>query len=122
MYNYRSAGTSDPSLDRNSLKELQSICPASSSSALAALDKGSKDIWDNMYYKNIISGNGLLESDAELFADGSTRGLVSLYARSGNAFGSAFTQSIVKLSNVGVRTRANGGDGEIRRLCQVPNF
>ncbi|KAF3782723.1 Cationic peroxidase 2 [Nymphaea thermarum] len=122
LYNYRSTGTSDPSLERSSLRELQSICPASSSSALAALDKGSKDVWDNMYYRNIIAGNGLLESDAELFADGSTRGLVSLYARSGNDFGVAFTRSMVKLSNVGVKTNANGGDGEIRRLCQVPNF
>ncbi|XP_006842561.2 peroxidase 25 [Amborella trichopoda] len=121
LYNYGTTGASDPSLNSSSLNELKAICPSLSSNNRAALDKGSRQTWDNAYYKNIGAGNALLESDSKLGSDGSTGGLVSRFAGSLSEFDSTFVRSMVKLGNVGVKTKAGGG-GEIRRMCQVTNF
>jgi len=112
---------SDPSINPTSLKQLQSICPANGNgNGRVALDKGSKSTWDRNYFQNLIAGNAVLESDEGLVSDPDTRRLVDTFANSIDSFNSAFTQSMVKLSNIGVKTPSQGG--EIRRMCSVANF
>lgn len=121
LYNYKSTGMPDPSINPDSLRQLQSICPANGNgNSRVGLDKGSKSTWDTSYFQNLIAGNAVLESDEDLLSGPDTRRLVDTFANSIDAFNSAFTQSMVKLSNVGVKTASQGG--EIRRMCSVANF
>lgn len=121
LYNYKSTGMPDPSINRDSLRQLQSICPANGNgNSRVALDKGSKNTWDASYFQNLIAGNAVLESDVDLVSDPDTQRLVETFANSVDSFNSAFTKSMVKLGNVGVKTASQGG--EIRRMCTVANF
>jgi peroxidase len=121
LYNYKSTGMPDPNINPDSLRQLQSICPANGNgNRRVALDKGSKNTWDTSYFQNLIAGNAVLGSDEDLVSDPDARRLVDTFANSINSFNSAFTQSMVKLSNVGVKTASQGG--EIRRMCSVANF
>eukprot|EP01018_Ginkgo_biloba_P004299 Gb_06667 [translate_table: standard] len=120
LYNYKASGMSDPTINPNSLRQLQIICPQNGNgNTRVALDKGSKNSWDTNYFQNVIAGNAVLESDQGLASDASTQSLVNTFANSINSFDSAFTQSMVKLSNIGVKTPSQG---EIRRMCGVSNF
>jgi peroxidase len=85
------------------------------------LDKGSSATFDATFFSNVRDGNAALESDQRLWGDNSTKSFVQYYA--GGTFGVssfnlAFTKSMVKLSNIGVKT---GTDGEIRKVCSAFN-
>jgi peroxidase len=71
-------------------------------------------VFDNDYYKNLLSQKGLLHSDQELFNNGSTDSTVSNFASSSAAFTSAFTAAMVKMGNLGPLT---GTSGQIRLTC-----
>lgn len=121
LYNYKMTGMADPSINPTSLRQLQNICPQNSNgnNGPVALDKGSRRQWDTSYFQNLLAGNAVLESDQDLVTEASTRSLVTTFAGSQDAFDAAFTKSVVKLSNIGVKSQS---DGEIRRMCSVANF
>ncbi|XP_078431346.1 peroxidase 31-like [Wolffia australiana] len=76
--------------------------------------------FDNVYYRNLKRGLGLMASDQALYLDPRTRPLVELYAADEAAFFSDFARAMEKLSLFGVKT---GGSGEVRRRCdQVNSF
>jgi peroxidase len=58
----------------------------------------------------------VLESDQKLWIDASTKTFVQRF--SGLSFGVEFGKSMVKMSNIGVKS---GADGEIRKLCSAIN-
>ncbi|XP_010518676.1 PREDICTED: peroxidase 65-like [Tarenaya hassleriana] len=70
--------------------------------------------FDNMYYKNLRRGLGLLASDHVLFKDNRTRKFVELYAANQTAFFNDFARAMEKLGSVGVK---GDGEGEVRRRC-----
>lgn len=83
------------------------------------MDKGSQLKFDNSFYKNLIDGNGVLESDQRLWSHPSTRDIVKRYAGNlrgllGLRFNYEFKKAMVKLSSIGVKT---GTQGEIRKVC-----
>jgi len=94
-----------------------------------ALDHGSGRKFDGKILRNIQTGFGVIETDAKLYTDPSTRAVIDSYFGfngSGTesepevrpSFGSDFVESIVKMGMVGVKA---GEDGEIRRVCSQFN-
>lgn len=97
------------------------VCPASGGegdSNPAALDIGSPNRFDNSYYRNLVSGRGLLHSDQELFNNGSQDSLVRFYSKNAAAFMNDFGAAMLKMGNISPLT---GTHGEIRRNCRVIN-
>ncbi|XP_010498932.1 PREDICTED: peroxidase 6-like [Camelina sativa] len=74
--------------------------------------------FDNMYYKNLKHGYGLLQSDHAIAFDNRTRSLVDLYAANETAFFDAFAKAMEKVSEKNVKT---GKLGEVRRRCDQYN-
>ncbi|CAH2033776.1 unnamed protein product [Thlaspi arvense] len=74
--------------------------------------------FDNMYYKNLKHGYGLLESDQAIASDNRTRSLVDLYARNETAFFDAFAKAMEKVSEQKVKTEKHG---DVRRRCDQYN-
>ncbi|KAF4361425.1 hypothetical protein F8388_012885 [Cannabis sativa] len=108
------------------IQSLQQLCSgfgngggSSSSSILAQLDLVTPATFDNQYYVNLISGEGLLPSDQVLVTgDDQTRQLVETYAQDTFAFFDDFQNSMLKMGALGVLT---GSNGEIRRNCRTIN-
>ncbi|KAG7532412.1 hem peroxidase [Arabidopsis thaliana x Arabidopsis arenosa] len=70
--------------------------------------------FDNMYFKNLKRGLGLLASDHILIKDNSTKPFVDLYATNETAFFEDFARAMEKLGTVGVK---GDKEGEVRRRC-----
>ncbi|XP_078443540.1 peroxidase 41-like [Wolffia australiana] len=74
--------------------------------------------FDNMYYRNLMRGMGLLATDQALAEDRRTRRYVRRYAGNQTAFFVDFARAVEKLSVYGVKT---GRHGEVRRRCDQFN-
>ncbi|KAL6964292.1 Peroxidase N1 [Sarracenia purpurea var. burkii] len=124
LYNFNSTGKADPSIDPTFLPQLRSLCPQNGDdgSRRVALDTGSADKFDTSYFINLKKGRGVLESDQALWTDASTKTFVKQFlgvrGLQALSFNVEFGKSMVKMSNVEVKT---GTDGEIRRACSRIN-
>ncbi|KAH6831696.1 peroxidase superfamily protein [Perilla frutescens var. hirtella] len=123
LYNYNSTGGPDPSINAAFLPTLRNLCPANGdTSRRVGLDNGSQNRFDNSYFTNLRDGRGILESDQRLWGDASTRNVVQRFlgvrGLLGLTFNVEFGRSMVKMSNVEVKT---GNNGEIRRVCSAVN-
>ncbi|XP_061363256.1 cationic peroxidase 2-like [Gastrolobium bilobum] len=107
----------DPSIDPSFVPTLRQICPQNQPTKRVALDTGSQFKFDTSYFANLKKGHGILRSDQVLWTDASTRTIVLKYLATG-PFNVEFGNSMVKMSNVGIKTDANG---EIRRKCSAVN-
>ncbi|KAL8536148.1 hypothetical protein ACS0TY_011691 [Phlomoides rotata] len=123
LYNFTSTGGADPTINPAFLPTLQGLCPANGdASQRVGLDNGSENQFDNTFFRNLRDGRGVIESDQRLFGDTSTRNVVQRYlgirGLLGLTFSVEFGRSMVKMSNVEVKT---GTNGEIRRVCSAIN-
>ncbi|OAY81770.1 Peroxidase 43 [Ananas comosus] len=124
LYNFGGRGGSDPSINPSFLPELESQCPQGGDvNVRLPLDRGSETVFDAQILRNIRSGFAAIESDAQLYADPSTRAIVDSYLDPlsplfGPFFRSDFADSMVRMGRIGVRT---GVDGEVRRNCSAFN-
>ncbi|CAK8530289.1 unnamed protein product [Lathyrus sativus] len=123
LRNFTTNGAADPSIDPSFLSQLQTLCPQNSGATnRVALDNGSQNKFDNSYYANLRNGRGVLQSDQALWNDASTKTFVQRYlgirGLLGLTFNVEFGRSMVKMSNIGVKT---GTDGEIRKICSAFN-
>ncbi|KAL5788419.1 hypothetical protein ACOSP7_005368 [Xanthoceras sorbifolium] len=120
LFNFKGSGQPDPTLDASALTNLQNTCPNqdASNNKLAPLDSPSAYRFDNSYYTNLMRNTGLLESDQALMGDPTTASFVRSYSMYPYLFSNDFAASMVKLSNIGVLT---GADGQIRRVCSSVN-
>lgn len=118
---YNTNGT-DPSIDPSFLPTLRSLCPQDQPSKRLAIDTGSQAKFDTSYYANLKKGHGVLRSDQVLWTDPSTRAIVQKYlaatGRGPGSFNVEFGKAMVKMSNIGIKTGANG---EIRKKCSAIN-
>ncbi|KAK9110652.1 hypothetical protein Sjap_018712 [Stephania japonica] len=114
----------DPTIDPTFVPQLRALCPQNGDgSRRVALDTGSQNTFDDSYFKNLKNGRGVLESDQKLWTDPATRTIVQRYSGTirglfGLRFSVEFARSMVKMSNVGVKT---GSQGQIRRVCTAIN-
>ncbi|CAN4108003.1 unnamed protein product [Withania somnifera] len=123
LYNFTSTGGPDPTIDPTFLPQLRALCPQNGDgSKRVALDTGSVNNFDTSYFSNLRSGRGILESDQKLWSDASTKVFVQRYlgvrGLLGLRFGVEFGRSMVKMSNIEVKT---GTNGEIRKVCSAIN-
>ncbi|KAF7803704.1 cationic peroxidase 2-like [Senna tora] len=103
------------------LPKLEKLCPRNDDvgERRIALDTCSQLEFDTSYFFNIKNGGGILPSDQALWSHGSTRKLVRRYLSSSDkVFYVQFGKSMVKMSNIGVKT---GSHGEIRTKCHAVN-
>ncbi|KAA3485227.1 peroxidase 40 precursor [Gossypium australe] len=119
-FSSRLQGSNGPDINLDFLQNLQQLCSQTDgNSRLAQLDLVSPATFDNQYYINLLSGEGLLPSDQALVTDDyQTRQLVLSYAEDPLAFFEDFKNSMLKMGSLGVLT---GTDGQIRGNCRVVN-
>jgi peroxidase len=111
----------DTNINSTFAASLQANCPqatGSGDSTLAPLDAASPTTFDNAYFSNLLSQNGLLHSDQQLFNGGSTDSTVRSFASSASAFSSAFATAMVSMGNIAPKT---GSQGQIRVSCSKVN-
>ncbi|KAJ7538626.1 hypothetical protein O6H91_11G057200 [Diphasiastrum complanatum] len=122
LYDFQGSGKPDPTMNPNLVKSLRKTCPDPSKPIFknpgVFLDQGTPFIFDNNYYKELLSRNGILRIDQQVGADKSLSGTVKKFASSSSNFNASFVASMINLGNVGVKT---GSEGEIRLSCSVVN-
>jgi len=107
--------------DETYLKELRSICPLSGgNNNTSPLDYATPMAFDSMYFKLILDGRGLLDSDQALWSRNAykTATLVRAYAEDTALFFSQFAKSMVKMGSI---KPLLGSNGEIRKNCRRVN-
>lgn len=121
LYSYNKTTPTDPSYHPRYAERLKVLCGnyVKEPGMSAFNDAMTPGKFDNMYYRNLLRGLGLLSSDAALVNDPRTVGLVKLYAANQTLFFQDFARAIEKFSLLGVKT---GGDGEVRHRCDTFNF
>ncbi|XP_070028946.1 peroxidase 11-like [Nicotiana tabacum] len=107
------------------LSNLKSVCPpigTESDNNETAMDYVTPNLFDNSYYHVLLRGEGLINSDQELYSSFlgiQTKKLVEEYAVNPIAFFEQFAESMVKLGNItNLETCVNG---EVRKNCRYVN-
>ncbi|KAL5562929.1 hypothetical protein UlMin_032676 [Ulmus minor] len=124
LYNFTTTGNgADSTINPAFVSQLQAICPENGDGTKrVGLDNGSPNRFDASFFTNLRNGRGILESDQKLWTDPSTRTLVQRFTGVrgllGLTFSVEFGKSMVKMSNIGVKT---GNVGEIRKICSAIN-
>ncbi|KAF8036280.1 hypothetical protein BT93_C2105 [Corymbia citriodora subsp. variegata] len=106
------------------LSQLKSTCPAAGGgdNNIAPFDYETPYTFDNSYYHLLLNGEGLLDSDQELYSSLlalQTRKLVEQYALDPAAFFQQFSISMVKMGNL--TNPDSFVDGEVRKCCRFVN-
>ncbi|KAG8046000.1 hypothetical protein GUJ93_ZPchr0008g12114 [Zizania palustris] len=120
LYNQTGNGMADVTLDVSYAAQLRQGCPQSGGDDnLFPLEFVSPAKFDNLYFKNILSGKGLLSSDQVLLTQNAeTAALVNAYAADVDVFFQQFAQSMVNMGNISPLT---GSQGEVRKNCRRLN-
>ncbi|KAJ1418662.1 Secretory peroxidase [Sesbania bispinosa] len=102
------------------IASLQQLCSGTDiNNRVAHLDLATPATFDNQYYINLLSGEGLLQSDQALVkGNDQTRQIVETYVENPFAFFEDFKDSMLKMGSLGSLTQSNG---EIRRDCRTIN-
>ncbi|MCL7049945.1 hypothetical protein MKW94_025176 [Papaver nudicaule] len=105
----------DENLERNYLYNLRSVChKAGNENVISPLDFSSTK-FDNTYFKLILYGRGLLNSDE---VPSQTMDLVKSYAGDEGLFFNHFVKSMVKMGSI---SPLIGNNGEVRKNCRLIN-
>ncbi|KAJ0035250.1 hypothetical protein Pint_24311 [Pistacia integerrima] len=112
------SNSNGPDVNVDFLQSLQQLCSEpGSNTALAHLDLVTPATFDNQYYVNLLSGEGLLPSDQALvIGNAQTREIVESYVKDPFIFFEDFKNSMLKMGRLAPLT---GENGEIRRNCRV---
>ncbi|KAL6876426.1 hypothetical protein ACP4OV_012998 [Aristida adscensionis] len=99
----------------------QQTCPqagAGGDDTLAPIDLQTPAAFDNAYYRNLMSRQGLFHSDQELFNGGSQDVQVRKYAGNAGMFATDFARAMVKMGGL---MPAAGTPTEVRLNCRKVN-
>ncbi|KAH6810130.1 SIT4 phosphatase-associated family protein [Perilla frutescens var. frutescens] len=122
LSNFSGSGAADPTLDSSLIQELRSVC--SDGNSTVALDRKSRDLFDNNYFVNLLNGRGILQSDQALVSSDSdaaaaaTKTLAQLYSNNSAVFFCDFASAMIKMGNISPLT---GSNGQIRNNCRLLN-
>ncbi|GAB4839862.1 Peroxidase 65 [Ancistrocladus abbreviatus] len=110
----------DPTMNPSLAKGLQILCANYTKDATMAAfnDVITPGKFDNMYYKNLQRGLGLLATDQAMVEDPRTKPFVELYAANETAFFHDFAKAMEKVSMYKIKT---GSQGEVRDRCDQFN-
>ncbi|KAI3464909.1 hypothetical protein Pfo_021572 [Paulownia fortunei] len=121
LYNQNGNNQPDVTLERNYYNGLKTVCPkVGGDNNISPLDFSSPVKFDNKYFKLILWGKGLLNSDEVLLTGNvrKTMELVRSYAENEALFFHQFANSMVKMGNI---SPLLGSQGEIRKNCRRLN-
>ncbi|GER35527.1 peroxidase [Striga asiatica] len=108
----------DITLEKNYYNGLKSVCPKiGGDNNISPLDFTSPVKFDNSYFKLLLWGKGLLNSDQVLLT-GQTTELVRMFAEDEALFFHHFASSMLKLGSIRPLV---GSQGEIRKNCRRLN-
>ncbi|KAG6417397.1 hypothetical protein SASPL_119554 [Salvia splendens] len=117
LYNFPADSGSDPSINPDFLPVLMSTCPKNGDiNVRLPIDRRSEQLFDSQILQNIRKGFAVLQSDAALYQDESTKAVVDSYFEDSfrPSFEADFADSMVRMGRIGVLT---GLQGTIRRSC-----
>ncbi|PPS07489.1 hypothetical protein GOBAR_AA13140 [Gossypium barbadense] len=120
LFNFSATGNGAyPSINPDFVFQLRTLCPSNGD---VALDTETVDSLNASFFHNLRKGRGILASDQMLWTDGCTRSIVESYlgvrGLPSLKFNVQFGKSMVKMSNIEVKT---GTNGEIRKICSAIN-
>uniref|UniRef100_A0A803MBU9 Peroxidase n=1 Tax=Chenopodium quinoa TaxID=63459 RepID=A0A803MBU9_CHEQI len=120
IFHYSKTQPVDPKLNPKYAEGLKKLCANyTKDPTMAAFnDVMTPGKFDNMYYKNLQRGLGLLASDQAMAEDPRTKPTVDLYAANETAFFNDFAKAMLKVSIYKVRSDK---DGEVRHRCDSFN-
>ncbi|PIN21696.1 Peroxidase [Handroanthus impetiginosus] len=121
LYNQNGKNQPDVTLEKNYYNGLKAVCPkVGGDNNISPLDVSSPVRFDNKYFKLILWGKGLLNSDEVLLTGNvkKTMELVRIYAENEDLFFHQFANSMVKMGNINPLI---GFKGEIRKNCRRVN-
>ncbi|XVE92502.1 hypothetical protein REPUB_Repub01dG0103000 [Reevesia pubescens] len=120
IFNFSKTSEYDPAYNPAFAKGLRKLCAnyTKAPEMSAFNDVLTPGKFDNMYYKNLQRGLGLLITDHIMYLDNRTRPFVDLFAANQTAFFDSFARSMEKLSVYKIKTDK---DGEVRRKCDQFN-
>lgn len=99
---------------------LRRKCGAGGDGEYVELDGETPTAFDNQYYKNLMRGRGVLDTDQKMLPDSRTGAFVRAFANQpSQIFTHQFAQSMRKLGEAQVLT---GNEGEVRRKCSAVNY
>ncbi|KAG4953410.1 hypothetical protein JHK87_039004 [Glycine soja] len=114
LYNQKGNNQPDENLEKSFYFDLKTMCPKSGGdNFISPLDFGSPRMFDNTYFKLILRGKGLLNSDEVLLMGNvkKTRELVKKYAQDESLFFEQFSMSMIKMGNLRPLIGFNGESG-----------
>ncbi|KAK7275087.1 hypothetical protein RIF29_16194 [Crotalaria pallida] len=111
-------------ISQSHLSNLKSICPpiGKGDNNITAMDYVTPNLFDNSFYQLLLNGEGLLNSDQEMYSSVfgiTTRELVKKYAADALAFFQQFSDSMVKMGNI--INSESFINGEVRKNCRFVN-
>ncbi|OWM79992.1 hypothetical protein CDL15_Pgr006296 [Punica granatum] len=116
---FRTRIYNETNIDAAFASSLRKNCPsAGGDDNLASLDTVMGDVFDNDYFKNLVSQKGLLHSDQQLFNNGSMDSQVNAYSLNSATFFADFAKAMVMMGNLSPLT---GSSGEVRTNCRNIN-
>ncbi|KAK8635609.1 hypothetical protein V6N13_004338 [Hibiscus sabdariffa] len=125
LYSFNATHPQDPSLDPNYAAFLKTRCPPPPPPGARGgvittvpLDVVTPNRLDNKYYSELRHRRGLLTSDQTLMDSASTSRMVLHNKRNGAGWGRKFARAMVHMGSLDVLAETQG---EIRRICSVPN-
>ncbi|KAL5538905.1 hypothetical protein UlMin_046117 [Ulmus minor] len=116
LYNQSGTGKPDPAIDPNYREQLYKLCPKTVDQNLTGSLDSTPRIFDNQYFKDLVSGRGFLNSDQTLFTCPETRPFVKQFSSNQKVFFEAFEEGMIKMGDL-----QSGKPGEVRRNCRVVN-
>ncbi|KAE9605634.1 hypothetical protein Lal_00024968 [Lupinus albus] len=120
---FRSTSIKNP-ISESYLSNLKSMCPpiGGGNNNITAMDYVTPYLFDNSFYQILLNGEGLLNSDQEMYSSIfgiETRDLVKKYAADPLAFFQQFSDSMVKMGNI--INSESLINGEVRKNCRFVN-
>ncbi|KAK9285740.1 hypothetical protein L1049_024939 [Liquidambar formosana] len=116
LYNQSGTGRPDPAIEPKYREKLDKLCPLKGDGNVTGDLDATPQMFDNQYFKDLVSGRGFLNSDETLFTYGGTRSLVKKFSKDQSSFFKAFVEGMIKMGDL-----QSGRRGEIRRNCRVVN-
>ncbi|KAK9707329.1 hypothetical protein RND81_07G189500 [Saponaria officinalis] len=120
IFNFGKNQPIDPKINPKYAEGLKKLCANyTKDPTMAAFnDVMTPGKFDNMYYRNLQRGLGLLATDQAMADDPRTKSIVDVYAANETAFFDDFSKAMEKVSVFKIIT---GNDGEVRHRCDQFN-
>ncbi|GAB4848749.1 Peroxidase 17 [Ancistrocladus abbreviatus] len=116
LYNQSGTGQPDPAIEPRFREKLDKLCPPAGDQNVTGDLDATPELFDNQYFKDLVSGRGFLNSDETLFTFVETRKWVARFSENEDEFFEAFVEGMIKMGDL-----QSGRPEEIRRNCRVVN-